>query len=45
MYEVVLKDNKWWISNSGKILDELGGFNDPISPKIIVRELNEEIYI
>lgn len=45
MFEVVLKDGEWWISENGKILDELGSFIDPISPKIIVEELNGEIRI
>lgn len=40
MYEVVLKDELWWISENGKILEELGSFIDPVSPKIIVEELN-----
>lgn len=43
MYNVVLDDGKWWISKDGKICEDLGGFIDPISPKIIVEELNGEI--
>ena len=43
MYEVVLKDEKWWISKDNIIIDELGSFIDPISPEIIVRELNGEV--
>ncbi|MBP5421708.1 MAG: hypothetical protein J6Y78_04600 [Paludibacteraceae bacterium] len=45
MYEVVLKDSEWWISKDGKIVEELGSFIDPISPKIIVEELNGEIQL
>jgi len=43
MYEVVLVDELWWISKDGEILEELGGFIDPVSPKIIVEEINGEI--
>lgn len=43
MYDVVLKDGKWWISKDGNVVEELGSFIDPISPKIIVEELNGEI--
>lgn len=43
MYEVVLKDGKWWISKDDEIIEMLGSFIDPISPKIIVEELNGNI--
>ena len=43
MFEVVLEDGKWWISKDGKICRELGSFIDPISPKVIVEEINGEI--
>ena len=43
MFEVVYKDCKWWISRNGEICEEFDGFIDPISPKIIVEELNGEI--
>ena len=43
VFEVVYKDCKWWISKNDEIIKDLGGFIDPISPKIIVEELNEEI--
>lgn len=46
MYKVVLKDEKWWISNSeGEIVHELGSFDDPISPEIIVSEINGELLV
>lgn len=45
MFEVILKDGKWWISENGEIIEDLGSFIDPISPEIIVRELNGEICI
>lgn len=40
MYDVIFKDGKWWISRDGKILDDLE-FDDPISPKIIIKEIEE----
>ena len=43
MYEVVYKYNYWWISKDGELLTELGKFIDPISPKIIIDEVNDEI--
>ena len=43
MYDVILKDGKWWISKDDEILEDLGSFDDPISPKVIVREINGEI--
>ena len=43
VYDVVLKDGKWWISKDNVILEDLGSFNDPISPEIIVGEINNEI--
>jgi hypothetical protein len=43
VYKVVLNDGKWWISKDGEIIKDLGSFIEPISPKIIVEELNGEI--
>ena len=40
--EIKYKDELWWISNNGKILEELGGFIDPISPQIIIKEIEKE---
>lgn len=37
--EVIYKDELFWISKDGKILEEIGGFIDPISPKIIIKEI------
>ena len=45
MYDVIYMDEYWWITKDGRILEELGGFIDPISPEIIVREINGEISI
>ena len=43
MYEVIYKDEKWWISKNGVILENLGGFIDPVSPKVIVEAIEDEI--
>ena len=43
MYEVIYKDDKWWISKNGHILDSLGGFIDPVSPKVIIEAIEDEI--
>lgn len=40
--EVVYKNGEFWISKDGKILEELGGFIDPISPQVIIEEIEEE---
>ena len=45
MFEVILKDGKWWIMENGKICEDLGSFIDPISPEVIVRELNGEVHL
>lgn len=37
--EVVYEDGEFWISKNGKILRELGGFIDPVSPEIIIKEI------
>lgn len=39
MYEIVLKDDKWWIAKDGEINKDIGGFIDPISPEIILKEI------
>ena len=41
--EIVYENGEFWISKDGKILKELGGFIDPISPEIIIKELKDEI--
>ena len=43
MYDVVLRDNEWWITYNGKIIEELGSFIEPISPKVIIKEIKDEI--
>ena len=41
MYEVVYKDELWWISCDGVILMDLGGFCEPVSPEIIIKEIEK----
>lgn len=40
--EVVYENGEFWISKNGKILEELGGFIDPISPKVIIEEMEKD---
>lgn len=43
MYSVIYDDGYWWICKDGEKLSDLDGFIDPVSPEIIVKELNNEI--
>ncbi len=43
MYEVVYEDGLFWIKNDDKILKELGGYIDPVTPEIIIKEINDEV--
>lgn len=43
MYEVVYKYSYWWICKDGELLVELGKFIDPLSPEIIIKEIQDEI--
>ena len=40
--EIKYDEGLWWISKDGEILEELGGFIDPISPQIIIKEIEKE---
>lgn len=40
MYDVEYIDGWWWITKDGIVLEELGKFIDPISPKIILEEID-----
>lgn len=34
-------DGLWWIiKDDGEVLEDIGGFIDPISPKIIIKEVD-----
>ena len=39
MYEIKYEEELWWIFKDGKRLDDIGGFIDPISPEIILKEI------
>lgn len=43
MYDVIYKDEQWWITYDDKIIEELGGFIDPVSPLRIIKEIQDEI--
>lgn len=43
MYQVEYDDGYWWILKDGVVLEELGGFIDPVSPEIIIKEIENEI--
>lgn len=43
MYDVLFDGEKWWITYKGEILRDLGSFIEPISPKIIIEEIKDEI--
>ena len=36
-------DGLFWITYNGVVLKDLGGFIEPISPKIIIEEIKNEI--
>ena len=43
MYEVVYKYSYFWVAKDGEVLVELGKFIEPISPEIIIKEIENEI--
>lgn len=45
MYDVLFEDGYWWITKDGEILRDLGGFTDPVSPEIIVKEIKDEVSV
>ena len=36
-------DGLFWIMKNGEALRDLGGFIDPVTPEIIIREIENEI--
>lgn len=42
MYGIILRDGLFWITYQGKIVEELGGFIEPLSPEIIILEIKNE---
>lgn len=43
MYEVIYEDEYWWIARDGVIIRELGSFIEPVSPEIIIKEIENEV--
>ena len=45
MYNVQYDDDTglFWIMKNDKLLKDLGGFIDPVTPEIIIREIKNEI--
>lgn len=43
MYDVLFDGEVYWITYNRIILDELGSFIDPVSPKIIIEEIKDEV--
>lgn len=45
MYDVVYDedDGLFWISKDGKAVKSLGGFIEPVTPQIIIEEIENEI--
>jgi hypothetical protein len=43
MYDIILKDGLFWITYKGKVVEELGGFIEPISLERIIEEIKYEI--
>lgn len=43
VYKVEYIDDLFWIVKNGDVLWSIGGFIDPITPKIIIEEMEDEI--
>ena len=43
MYDIIYDDGLWWITKNDEVLEDLGGFTDPVSPEIIIKEIKNEI--
>lgn len=43
MYQVIYKDELFWVSKNGEIIESIGGFIDPVTPEIIIKEIENEI--
>ena len=39
MYSVEYIDGLFWIVNDGEVLEDIGGFIDPVTPEIIIEEI------
>lgn len=43
MYDITYENEYWWITKDGEILKELGGFIDCYTPKLIIKEFENEM--
>ena len=43
MYDVEFDGELYWITYKGERLVDLGSFIEPISPKVIIKEIKDEI--
>ena len=43
MYDIIFDEGYWWITKDGRILKDIGSFIDPVSPKIIIKEIENEL--
>lgn len=41
MYDIRYEDGLFWITKDGEILKDVGGFIEPVTPEIIVKEIIE----
>ena len=40
--KTIYKDGKWWIVKDDKVITILGGFDDPITPQLIIKEIESD---
>lgn len=43
MYDILFDGELYWITYDGRILEELGSFIEPVSPRIIIKEIEDEV--
>lgn len=43
MYDVEFDGECYWITYDGERLEDLGSFIEPVSPKMIIEEIKDEI--
>ena len=41
MYDVEYDDGLFWITKDGVALRDIGGFIDPVTPELIIKEIEE----
>ena len=42
MYDIKYVNGEWRITKDGKVINIVDGFEDPISPKIIIKEIEKD---